>query len=320
MVVPALIAGGAAIMGGMMSASSQNKANESNIQIAQMNNEFNERMLQKQMDYNTEMWNKQNEYNTPANQRKRYEEAGLNPYLAMQNGDAGMAQSAGGINPPTATDVKVQPVDGMATAVGQAAQTYLDYKMGLERHNAEIEQIHIENQHRARKLMAEIADKEASARSHEAKANLDKTMEGLNKQIADADVRYKNRLSAVAEQEAEIKMTENLMKRKELAIFDERWNIEKAAIVAQTLNYSAQAGLSKQQTRHEVYKALYTQYKAQGEKHANRIAQRIANYVVEEAGVKADMSPFIYGPSSMYQATYGIGYQADRNHWKSNNR
>ena len=69
------------LFGSSKNADSVRDTNRTNLQIAQMNNEFNERMLQKQMDYNTEMWNKQNEYNTASNQRKRLEEAGLNPYM-----------------------------------------------------------------------------------------------------------------------------------------------------------------------------------------------------------------------------------------------
>ncbi len=41
------------------------------------------------------MWNRENEYNTASAQRARLEEAGLNPYLMMSGGSAGVAGSAG---------------------------------------------------------------------------------------------------------------------------------------------------------------------------------------------------------------------------------
>lgn len=47
-----------------------------------------------QNKYNMEMWEKQNEYNTPANQMKRYFDAGLNPNLIYSQGNAGNASSA----------------------------------------------------------------------------------------------------------------------------------------------------------------------------------------------------------------------------------
>lgn len=52
--------------------------------------------IDKQNEYNIQMWNMQNEYNTPANQMKRYREAGLNPNLIYGNGtsSAGNAGSA----------------------------------------------------------------------------------------------------------------------------------------------------------------------------------------------------------------------------------
>lgn len=50
--------------------------------------------VEKQNEYNMEMWKLQNEYNTPANQMKRYLEAGLNPNLIYSQGNAGNASSA----------------------------------------------------------------------------------------------------------------------------------------------------------------------------------------------------------------------------------
>ncbi|MCZ2845434.1 MAG: hypothetical protein O2U61_02890 [Candidatus Bathyarchaeota archaeon] len=73
--------------------------------IAQMNNEWNSLEAAKNRDFQRStmesqqqwaesMWNKENEYNTASNQRKRLEEAGLNPYLMMNGGNAGVATSA----------------------------------------------------------------------------------------------------------------------------------------------------------------------------------------------------------------------------------
>ena len=51
-----------------------------------LNREFQQAENQKSRDYNTEMWNKNNEYNTITNQMKRFQDAGVNPHLAYQNG------------------------------------------------------------------------------------------------------------------------------------------------------------------------------------------------------------------------------------------
>lgn len=96
------------------------ETNEMNFRIAQMNNDYNKEMMERQMAYNIDMWNRANEYNTAANQRKRLEEAGLNPYLMMNGGDAGSASSVGGINPPSAQQVTMQPEVNSLGQVGAA--------------------------------------------------------------------------------------------------------------------------------------------------------------------------------------------------------
>nr|DAW02906.1 MAG TPA: DNA pilot protein VP2 [Microviridae sp.] len=74
---------------------STNKTNNSNMAINRMNNEFNAAEAQKSRDFQLDMWNRENEYNTASAQRRRLEEAGLNPYLMMSGGNAGVASSVG---------------------------------------------------------------------------------------------------------------------------------------------------------------------------------------------------------------------------------
>lgn len=85
----------------------QRETNQTNRDIAEQNNKFNERM-----------WNLQNEYNTPVMQRARLEAAGLNPYLMMDGGSAGIAESA-----PTAdtSGTQVSPDIGSTIAGGYQA-------------------------------------------------------------------------------------------------------------------------------------------------------------------------------------------------------
>lgn len=64
------------------------------------------------------MWNKTNEYNTASNQRARLEEAGLNPYLMMDGGDAGSAQSVSGVNPPSGVNPSMPMSPGQEIIAG----------------------------------------------------------------------------------------------------------------------------------------------------------------------------------------------------------
>lgn len=81
---------------------STNKTNKANMAINQMNNEFNAAEAEKARQFQLEMWNRTNEYNSASAQRSRLEEAGLNPYLMMNGGSAGTAQSAGSSSPASA--------------------------------------------------------------------------------------------------------------------------------------------------------------------------------------------------------------------------
>ena len=82
--------------------------NQTNKEIAQMNNDYNYKMFQEQQQYNWDMWNAENEYNSASNQRKRLEEAGLNPYIMMDGGSAGTATSGNPVNPPRASEWQAQ--------------------------------------------------------------------------------------------------------------------------------------------------------------------------------------------------------------------
>ena len=76
------------------SAISANKTNKTNLKIAQMNNDFNREEAQKARNFQVEQWERENAYNTPANQRKRLQDAGYNPYF-----DASVnAQKSSGIS------------------------------------------------------------------------------------------------------------------------------------------------------------------------------------------------------------------------------
>lgn len=93
----ALIGAGTSILGNVFGKSSQDKANETNLKIAQMNNDFNkaeaEKNRQFQSTFANDMFNKTNEYNSASNKRKRIEEAGLNPYRTMTGDVSGTASS-----------------------------------------------------------------------------------------------------------------------------------------------------------------------------------------------------------------------------------
>lgn len=63
------------------------------------NNKANKIASSREYAYTLDMWNRTNEYNTPANQMKRYEEAGLNPNLIYGQSNTTSAGSTPSVQP-----------------------------------------------------------------------------------------------------------------------------------------------------------------------------------------------------------------------------
>lgn len=82
------------IIGSKTAANAQESANQTNIALAR-----------EQMAYQTSEREAVQEYNTPANQRARYEQAGINPYLALSGMNAGNTSFQTGVTPATVNPV-----------------------------------------------------------------------------------------------------------------------------------------------------------------------------------------------------------------------
>lgn len=68
--------------------------NASNERIADKTNALNYKMWQEQKQYDYEKWKEELAYNSPSEQRKRFEQAGINPNLAIAQISGGNAESA----------------------------------------------------------------------------------------------------------------------------------------------------------------------------------------------------------------------------------
>lgn len=117
LVLGGIIAAGASLAGNAIGASSQNKVNETNLQISRENNEFNAAEAQKQRDWQEQMWNKNNEYNSPSAMISR----GLNPYIGSSVG-AGVSKSpaSGGASASAAAPPSLQAFRPDFSDVGSA--------------------------------------------------------------------------------------------------------------------------------------------------------------------------------------------------------
>ena len=195
-IAAALIAGGASvgsnIIGGIFNRNAQRAANRTNLAIARETNAQNYQIFREQNEFNKEQFNNYLQYNTPAAQRARYEDAGINPYMAlgnMQNGNAQSALTSANSAPMQAT--QVQPENGMANGIQSAllnAATIMSAVSDARLKSAAADKQNLENGKFAENFamqMAEMRSKIGLNDSYRDKAKSEKS-------IYDFDFKFKN--------------------------------------------------------------------------------------------------------------------------------
>ena len=129
-VVGGLLGAGSSVIQNSQNRQNVRETNQMNYKINQMNNQFNERMAIQQRNWQENMWNKENAYNTAFAQRQRLEEAGLNPYLMMNGGSAGVAQSAGtGATASSPGNAVMKPFQADYSGIGSSIGNIFQYEL-----------------------------------------------------------------------------------------------------------------------------------------------------------------------------------------------
>ena len=111
------------------------RTNKANLAISRETNAYNYLLASKQNDWNIEQWNRENEYNTPSAQRQRLLDAGLNPNLMLDGGDAGNARGLDSANYANAQPVTMenptqeklgflQSIQGVLQSANETAMQY----------------------------------------------------------------------------------------------------------------------------------------------------------------------------------------------------
>lgn len=131
----ALISGASSLLGGIFGSGAQSSANRTNLQIARETNQMQYQMFQEQNAFNERMYNQMQQYNTPAAQMQRYQDAGINPYIAAGNVQSGNAQSAlQSAQPLPLHTAQVMPVDAFKdtfTQIGNVISQYAQNDLAL---------------------------------------------------------------------------------------------------------------------------------------------------------------------------------------------
>lgn len=299
-----IIAAGANLLGGIMT----NSQNAQNVASA---NRLNYQIFKEQNQYNLEQWHRTNEYNTPLAQRMRYEQAGINPSIALGNITPGVAQAttSASANPMQAPQA-VNPVPASIDAYIQSKQA--DASIELTK--------------------AEIANKQADTAGK--LINNNKLPEYLQKQVellvSNAVKNYSeaNRNDALTPVQAEqIKASiEEIKSKVDMSKIEQRIKsyeldnllpAQKAMFIATIREKTAQLGLISSQiglNRASASEALQriVMYEAQtkGIDISNDIAKRTADDIVATVG----QEKILREEQTMheYQLARILGIQADR--------
>lgn len=307
-VVGSAIGAGASLIGGAGSTAAQNAANK---EIAQMNNAFNEKMFDKQVAYNkemyqqqlgdqwkfyndskqnawdlvanqqqfqTDMWNKNNEYNSASAQRERLEAAGLNPYMMMNGGSAGSAQtmsgsagaapsggapSAQGVTPPTATPYSAD-YSGITAGLGRAIDV-LSSMPDRKVKEAQADNLRIEGKYIAGKAIAQILQMRTEAKTKEARLALDRLIADFDNNLKVSNMAVNEQNIAESKARTQLAITENLFRQKELDFLPQAQKLQLAQGAADVALRYSQKNLTDKQARHEVEKLAETVVRANGQ-------------------------------------------------------
>lgn len=195
-IAAALIGAGGAIgsnlLGGIFNRNAQRSANNSNVAMQRETNAQNYQIFREQNEFNKEQLNNYLQYNTPAAQRARFEDAGINPYMAlgsMQNGNAQSALTSANSAPMQAT--QVQPENGMANGIQGAllnAATVMSAVSDARLKNAEADKRNLENG-----VFAEdFANRMAEIRSKIGLNDSSRDKNKSEKNIYDFEFKFKN--------------------------------------------------------------------------------------------------------------------------------
>lgn len=284
----AIIGGASKLIGNIFGKKNTDSTNDANLKINQMNNEFNareaEKAFQRESAYNDKIRAEDREYNSAKAQVERYREAGLNPSLMMQGQSAGVAQSNGVSSSAAQASGNAQMQSYQPDLdLSGTIHSFLSLRQQKELQDEQINGMRIENQYKAQKIMAEIANIHSDKLSKDARAKLDRTLDGLQGQIihnqtitAEAQARQMN-------ESAELMIAERLLKSKELDNFDAKFKQDMAIGAAQVLQYKAVANLSDKQAKHEMLKRLKTMAETRGMNINNNVLKRTADAIVDKA-------------------------------------
>lgn len=267
------------LLGGLLGKNSQDSANKTNILINRENNQFAAEQAQLNRNYQTAMWNKSNDYNSAFSQRQRLEAAGLNPYLMMNGGSAGTAQSVQGSAAASAGNAHVEAFDpssyvnGASNSISGAINSYY---ANLERSNNATQMAaqsqlmeeqarnwRIKNTYETLRQQYEINKLSHDSNNSFETYMLNKAKRKLAWENFSSDVTYRQNEVKLQNQLQELnamgiieKTLNNSMLEVQLNYLPQKFRAEIKSIMADVALKYAQGQLTRQQAKTEVFRTM----------------------------------------------------------------
>jgi hypothetical protein len=292
LVLGGIIAAGASLAGNAIGASSQNKTNQTSIDINRENNAFNAQQAQIQRDWQEKMWGMNNSYNSPNAMISR----GLNPFV---QGSAAMAGSrspaSGGAAASSSSAPSLQAfrpdfsdVGSALASMAQARAAMLNAEQNAALTPYKIDQIRGATDYRNIGI-GESGYWNASSGRRSALLDQSKEYQELK------NMEFAGRLTSA--QEAQILLDSNAQQ-----ILNKYLDEQQQAdlfIKGQTLsNLYAQGALTEAQYKNQMAQAVKTSAETNGIRISNKIAEQTADSLIY-ANIQANRSK---GLSSLWDS------------------
>lgn len=274
LVLGGIIAAGASLAGNAIGASSQNKTNQTSVDINRENNAFNAQQAQIQRDWQEKMWGMNNSYNSPNAMISR----GLNPFV---QGSAAMAGSRSPASGGSAASASSSPslqafrpdfsdVGSALASMAQARAAMLDAEQNAALTPYKIDQIRGATDYRNIGI-GESGYWNASSGRRSALLDQSKEYQELK------NMEFAGRLTSAQESQILLDSQAQQILNKYL---DEQQQAD-LFIKGQTLaNLYAQGALSEAQYKNQMAQAVKASAETNGIRISNKIAQQTADSLI----------------------------------------
>lgn len=240
---------------------------------------------------NYKIWQEQMEYNSASAQRKRLQDAGLNPYLMMDGGNAGVMQSAPQMQTPdlSALNAKAQITrDAIANSIPSGVQAIRDI-VSIQRAQEETQSIKLQNDFAAMSLASRVAEAAANARGADARSSLQeiqKSILGRTQNYLVERERLDNnfKMAQVETQLQQVSLNEfaKVESRLRIGVLPQMLNQQLAESAARIYLLGIQSRQGLQDIKESISREVVNQYDAAGRKISNDYASRLSAAMVSK--------------------------------------